>query len=96
LLFLNLVDFYFLGIIGHGQIHNEKRKLDDDNESSMAGTSSGSITCSTVSVSFKTAMCQRNKDYLSFRFMSSGEEHHVLSVLFVVRNWQTKLWLQVS
>jgi hypothetical protein len=43
----------------------KKRKSDDDNESSVAGTSSGSITHSAVSVSSKTAVRQYNEDYLS-------------------------------
>jgi hypothetical protein len=65
--------FIFSGLIRHGQIHKlKKRKLDDDNESSVAGTSSGSITHSAVSVSSKTAV--RNENYLSFGFISSGEE----------------------
>jgi hypothetical protein len=51
-----------------------KRKLDDDNESSVAGTSSGSISHSTVSVSSKTVARQYNEDYLSLGFISSGEE----------------------
>jgi hypothetical protein len=71
-------------------------KLDDDNESSVAGTSFGSITHSTVSVSSKTAVRQYNEDYLSFGIISCGEEQPRPSVLFVVRNWQTKLWFQVS
>jgi CCR4-NOT transcriptional regulation complex NOT5 subunit len=49
-------------------------KLGDDNESSVAGTSSGSITHSTVSVSSKTIVHQYNEDSLSFGFISSGEE----------------------
>jgi hypothetical protein len=52
----------------------KKRKLDDDNELSLAGTSSGTITHSTVSVSSKISMCQYNEDYLSLRLISSGEE----------------------
>jgi hypothetical protein len=36
----------------------KKRKLDDDNESSVAGTSSDSITHRTVSVIPKTAVRQ--------------------------------------
>jgi hypothetical protein len=52
----------------------KKRKL-DDNESSVAGTSSGSITHRTVSVIPKTVVRQYNEDYyLSFGFISSGEE----------------------
>jgi catabolite regulation protein CreA len=73
-LFLNSVDFNILGHIEHGQIHNKKNKLDDDSESSVAGTSSGSITCSTVSVSSKTIVRQCNDDSLSFKFISSGKE----------------------
>jgi hypothetical protein len=42
----------------------KKRKLDDDNESTVAGTTSGSITHSTVSVRFKTVLRQCNEDYL--------------------------------
>jgi hypothetical protein len=52
----------------------KKCKLDNDNGSSMAGISSGSITHSTFSVSSKTAVRQYDEDYLSFRFISSGEE----------------------
>lgn len=52
----------------------KKRKLDDDNESSVAGTSSGIITHSMVSVTSKTIVQQYNEDYLSFRFISSGEQ----------------------
>jgi hypothetical protein len=47
-------------------------KLDD--ESSVAVASSGRSTQSTVSVSSETAMRQYNEDYLSFGFISSGEE----------------------
>jgi hypothetical protein len=50
----------------------KKCKLDDDNESSVVGTSSGGITHSTVSVSSITVMHQYND--LSYRFISSGEE----------------------
>jgi hypothetical protein len=53
----------------------KKRKLDDDSDSSVAGTSSGSITHTTVSVSSKTVVFQYNKDYLSFRFIPSGDQH---------------------
>jgi hypothetical protein len=49
-------------------------KLDDDKESSVAGTSSGSITHSTVSVSSTTIVCQYNEDYLSFKLISFGEQ----------------------
>jgi hypothetical protein len=48
--------------------------LDDDNESSAAGTSSGIITHSTVSVSSKTVARQYNKNEISFGFISSGKE----------------------
>lgn len=51
-----------------------KCKLHDDNESSMVGTSSGSITHTIVSVSYKTADRQYNEDYLSFGFISPGGE----------------------
>jgi hypothetical protein len=50
----------------------KKCKLDDDNEASVTGTSSGSIMH--TAVSFKTAVCQYNEDYLSFGFISSREE----------------------
>jgi hypothetical protein len=40
----------------------------------VAGTSSGSITHSTVSVSSKTVMRQYNEDHISFGFISSGDE----------------------
>jgi hypothetical protein len=76
-LFLNLVDFYFYffqGLLDMGRFIIKKRKLDDDNESSVVGTSSGSITHSAVSVSFKTTVSQYNQNYLSFRSSSSGEE----------------------
>jgi hypothetical protein len=52
----------------------KKHKLDDGSESSVGGTSSGSIMHSTVSVRPKTIMWQYNKDYLSFGFISSREE----------------------
>jgi hypothetical protein len=52
----------------------KKRKLNDDNESSVAGTSSGSITHSTVSVSSTTVVCQYNENYFSFGFISSRGE----------------------
>jgi hypothetical protein len=51
----------------------KKRNLDDDNESSVAGTSSGSTTQRAVSVSSKTVLRQYNEDYLSW-LISSGEE----------------------
>jgi hypothetical protein len=41
------------------------RQLNDDNESSVVGTNSGSS---------KTAVCQYNKDYFSFGFISSREQ----------------------
>jgi hypothetical protein len=68
-----LILFLVLSLIGYGQIHN-KKKLDDDNESSVGGTSSGSIIRGTVSVSSRTVMWQYNENYLSFGFISSGEE----------------------
>jgi hypothetical protein len=75
LLFLNLVDFkFFSGRTRHGQILTKKRKLGDDNESSVADTSSGSIAHSTISVISKTVVRQYNENYLSFEFISSGEE----------------------
>jgi hypothetical protein len=40
----------------------------------VAGTSSDSITHNTVSVSHKTMMRQYNGSYLSFGFISYGEE----------------------
>jgi hypothetical protein len=40
----------------------KKRVLDDDNESIVAGTSFGSITHSTVSVSYKRVVSQYNED----------------------------------
>jgi hypothetical protein len=40
----------------------------------VAGTSSGSITHSTVGVGSKTVVNQYYEDYLSFGFISSGEE----------------------
>jgi hypothetical protein len=97
LLFRNLVHiyFYFLEFIGHGFII-KKRKSGDENESSVPGTSSGSITRVTVSVISKSFVRRYNEEYLSFGFISSGEEQPRQSVLFVVRNWQTKLWFQVS
>lgn len=49
----------------------KKPKLDD---SSVAGTSSGSITHSKAIVSSKTVMHQYNENYLSLRFISSREE----------------------
>jgi hypothetical protein len=52
----------------------KKRTLDDDDESSVAGTNSGSITHSEISVGSKTAVRQYNENYLSFGFTSSGEE----------------------
>jgi hypothetical protein len=52
----------------------KKRKLDDDNESSVAGNSTGSITRSTDSVSSETALRQYNKDSLSFGFISYVEK----------------------
>jgi hypothetical protein len=45
-----------------------------DDESSVAGTSSDSITHSTVSASSKTAVRQYHEDDLSFGIISSGEE----------------------
>jgi hypothetical protein len=53
-----------------GRFIIKKHKLDDDNESSVASTYSGSITYSAVSVSSKTI----NEEYLSFGFISYGEE----------------------
>jgi hypothetical protein len=44
----------------------EKRKLDDDNESSVAGTSSGSVTHCTVHVTSKIVTHHYNEDYFSF------------------------------
>jgi hypothetical protein len=52
----------------------KKRKLDDDNESSVADNNAGRIPYSTVSVSSKTIVHQNNEDYLSFIFISSREE----------------------
>jgi hypothetical protein len=40
----------------------------------VTGTSAGSIPHSTVCVSSKTTEHQYNEDYLSFRFISSGEQ----------------------
>jgi hypothetical protein len=51
-----------------------KRKSDDDNKLSVAATSSGSITYSSVNVTSKTVVHRYNEDYLSFGFISSGEE----------------------
>jgi hypothetical protein len=53
----------------------KKCKL-DDSESSVAGTSSGSITRSadTHNVSSKTVVSQCNEDYLSFGFILYGEK----------------------
>jgi hypothetical protein len=52
----------------------KKHKLDDNYELSVAGTSSGSITHSTVNVSFKIFVRQYNEDNLLFGLISSGEE----------------------
>ena len=53
----------------------KKRKLEnDDNEGSVAGTSSGSMTHRTGSVTSKSVVRQYKEDYLSFGFISSGEE----------------------
>jgi hypothetical protein len=48
---------FFQGLLDMDRFVIKKRKLDDDNESGEAGTSSGSITHSAVSVSSKTVMC---------------------------------------
>jgi hypothetical protein len=75
-LFLNLVDFYFfLGLLDIDRFIIKNSKLDDDNEFSVAGTSSGSITHSAVSISSKTTVRQYIEDYLSLRFISFGEKH---------------------
>jgi hypothetical protein len=76
LLFLNFFIFVviFQGLLDMDRFITEKRKLDDDNESSMAGTSSGSTTHITVRATCKTAERQYNEDNLSFGFISSGEE----------------------
>lgn len=63
----------------------KRHKIDDDNESSVGGTSSGSIIRNTASVRSKTIIWQYNEDYLSFRLISYGEEQPCC-VLFVVRN----------
>jgi hypothetical protein len=52
----------------------KKHKSDDDNESSVAVTSSGNITHCVVSVSSKTVVRRYNEDYSSFEFISSGGE----------------------
>jgi hypothetical protein len=60
----------------------KKHKLHDYNESNVAGTSSGSITHSTVSVSSKTVVCQYNEDYCpsnSFHLENSNQVPSVLS-----------------
>jgi hypothetical protein len=51
-----------------------KHKLDDDNESSVAGSSSGSITHYTVCVGSKTVVPPYNAHYLPFGFSPSEEE----------------------
>jgi hypothetical protein len=64
----------------------KKRKVDDDNESSVDGTSSGSVTYSKVSVISKTVVHQYNEDYLSFVFISSGEEQPSPKCVVCVEN----------
>jgi hypothetical protein len=73
LLFLNLVVFYFYfyGLLYMHRFIIKKRKLDDDTESGVAGTSFESIT---HSVSSKIVVHQYKEHYLSFGFISSGEE----------------------
>jgi hypothetical protein len=71
----------------------KKLKLDDDNKSSVAGTSSGSITHTTVSASSKPSRVNMINPSNSFHLKKSS---HVLRVVSVVRNWQTKLSFQVS
>jgi hypothetical protein len=63
---------------------------------SVAGTSSGSITHSTVNVSSKTVMCQYNEDYLSFGLISSGEEQPHHKCVVCGEKMVNKLWCQVS
>jgi hypothetical protein len=86
-----LILFLFLWLIEYGQIHNKKNKLDDDNESSVSDTSSGSIIHSTVSVSSKLSCGNIMKTACPLDSFYLEKSSHVLSVLFVVRNWQIKL-----
>jgi hypothetical protein len=73
-----------------------KHKLDDDSESSVAGTSSGSVTHSTGSVSSKTVVHQYNETICPSDSFYLEKSSYILNALFVGRNWQTKLWFQVS
>jgi hypothetical protein len=66
--------FIFYGLLDIDRFIIKECKLDDDNESNVAGTSSSSITHSTVSVSSKTVVHRYNEDSFSFGFISSGEE----------------------
>ena len=53
----------------------KKRKLEtDDDEGSVAGTSSSSKTQRTGSLASKSVVRQYKEDYLSFGLISSGEE----------------------
>jgi hypothetical protein len=74
----------------------KKRKLDDENESSVAGTSSGSITCSTVSVILKPLCVNIMKTTCPSYSFHLDKSSQVQNVLLMARNWQTKMWFQVS
>jgi hypothetical protein len=58
----------------------KERKLDDDNEPAVAGTSYGSTTHSTVSVSSETVMSQCNEDHLSFGKFDSRRDHWIFQL----------------
>jgi hypothetical protein len=52
----------------------KKRKLDDDKDSSVAGSSSGNMTHNTASVRSGTAVRQYIEYHLFFGLISSGKE----------------------
>jgi hypothetical protein len=90
-----IVSRFYISTGLYATIIKKKLKLDDD-ESSVAVTSSGSITQSTVSVNSKTVLTDIMKTICSSDPFHLEKSKRVLSVLLVVRNWQTKLWFQVS
>ena len=76
--FLTNFCYHFLqGLLDMNRFITKKRKLENDNnELSVAGTSSSSKVHRSGSVTSKSVVCQYKEDYLSFGFISSEEEPH--------------------
>ena len=74
--FLTNFRYHFLqGLLDMDRFITKKRKLENDNnESSVAGTSSSSKVHGSGSVTSKSVVRQYKEDYLSFGFISSEEE----------------------